>query len=53
MNGKKIERPKQKRRSGKSLTGKYARGRACQKCRQVRPYCKCDIVKESSKKKFY
>ena len=49
--GKKIERPKMKSvyRKTAPIKGKFIRGKACSKCKRMRPYCKCDYKKESRK----
>jgi|TARA_R110000737_G_C14424263_1_gene458368 hypothetical protein len=46
--GKKIERPKMKSvyRKQEQIKGKFVRGKACSKCKQMRPYCKCDSGKK-------
>ena len=46
--GKKIERPKMKSvyRKQAQIKGKFVRGKACSKCKQMRPYCKCDSGKK-------
>lgn len=51
-------RPAMKRRADKfkpRYKGKLVRGRACSKCRQLRPYCKCDrgTSKEQGAKRLW